>query len=103
MVRDCPRLPREAFRAAELDLQLETVTREFFSKEKHIRVDTESLEVWLSEILDFYTEDFVADGRRQGLISYVNRYVPTPIGVGYRVKFIPYDWSINRQRPGATF
>ena len=103
MVRDCPRLPREAFWAAELDLQLETVTREFFSKEKHIRVDTENLEVWLSEILDFYTEDFVADGRRQSLISYVNRYVPTPIGDGYRVQFIPYDWTINRQRPGATF
>lgn len=97
MVRDCPRLPREPFRADRLDSQLDTVAREFFSKERHIRVDADKRELWLSEILDFYTEDFVADGRRRSLISYVNQYLSMPIGDDYEVRFIPYDWTINQQ------
>ena len=97
MVRDCPRLPQEPFRAQTLEPQLQAATLEFFSKERHLRVDHEKSEVWLSEILDFYTEDFVADGNRQSLIGYVNRYLSTPIEAGYRVRFIPYDWTINQQ------
>ena len=97
MVRDCPRLPQEPFRADTLESQLHAATLEFFSKERHLRVDYENHEVRLSEILDFYTEDFVADGNRQNLIDYVNRYVSTPIDAAYRVQFIPYDWTINQQ------
>ncbi len=97
MVRDCPRLPREPFLADRLDSQLETVTREFFSKERHVRVDREKKEIWLSKILDFYTEDFVPSGRRQDLVGYVNRYLQTPIPEEYRVRFITYDWTINQQ------
>lgn len=103
MVRDCPRLPREPFRADTLDSQLEAATREFFSKPRHIRVDAEKREVRLSEILDFYTEDFVADGRRQSLIGYVNRYLSTPIDDDYQVQFIPYDWTTNQQPAGTAF
>jgi hypothetical protein len=103
MVRDCPRLPREPFRADKLDSQLEAAAREFFSKQRHIRVDAEKREVRLSEILDFYTEDFVADGRRQSLISYVNQYLSTPISEDYQVQFIPYDWTTNQQSAGAAF
>ncbi len=97
MVRDCPRLPREPFLADRLDSQLEDVTREFFSKERHVRIDREKKELWLSKILDFYTEDFVPSGRRQGLVGYVNRYLKTPIPADYSVRYIPYDWTINRQ------
>ncbi len=97
MVRDCPRLPREPFRAAKLDAQLEAVTREFFSKDKHVRIVPDRKEIWLSEILDFYTEDFIGRNRAQDLIPYVNRYLPEPVPAEFRVRFIPYDWTINRQ------
>ena len=103
MVRDCPRLPQEPFRAEKLDAQLETATQEFFSKPRHIRVDAEKREVWLSEILDFYTEDFVADGRRQSLVNYVNRYLSTALDGDYQVQFIPYDWTLNQQPSGGAF
>jgi hypothetical protein len=97
MVRGCPRLPQEPFRAARLDEDLSARAREFFAKPKHIRVDAQNHEVWLSEILDFYTEDFVSDGRADSLIPYVNRFRDTPIDLSYRVRFIPYDWTLNRQ------
>jgi hypothetical protein len=97
MVRDCPRLPREPFRAETLDAQLEAATREFFSKDKHIRVEPEDKVLRLSEILDFYTEDFVGRDRPEALIGYVNRYRAEPVPEDFRVRFIPYDWTINRQ------
>jgi len=97
MVRDCPRLPREPFRAETLDAQLEAVTREFFNKPKHLRVDHEAETVWVSEILDFYTEDFAASGRAEDLIPYINRYRAEPVPAPYEVRFIDYDWTVNRQ------
>lgn len=99
MVRDCPRLPREPFRPETLDAQLEAAAREFFSKERHLRIDHEKGEIWVSEILDFYTEDFTGNDDPQGLVFYVNRYLADPVPVDYRVRFIRYDWTLNRQPP----
>jgi hypothetical protein len=97
MVRDCPRLQQAPFRAETLESQLASATREFLSKDQHIRLDEDNRELWLSEIFDFYTDDFLVDGSQQGLIAYVNQYRDTPISHDFRVRFIPYDWTVNRQ------
>lgn len=97
MVRDCPRLPREPFISERLDAQLEDAACEFFSKEKHLRIDHDKKTLWVSEILDFYTEDFVSSGKRRDLVRYVNRYLEDKVPQGYRVRFIPYDWTLNIQ------
>lgn len=96
MVRDCPRLPREPFVAERLEAQLEAATREFFNKPRHIRVEPQTGTVWLSEILDFYTEDFISE-RTPTLIDYVNAYRDDPVPATYRVRFIRYDWTINKR------
>ena len=97
LVRSCPRLPQEAFSADELEDQLEAAAREFLNDPRNVRVDAAAREVWLSSILDFYTKDFAADGKRGGLIAYVNRYRDERIDPGFAVKFIPYDWTRNSQ------
>lgn len=97
MVRSCPRLPQMSFRAEELEAQLEAATREFLNDARNVRVDAAAREVWLSAILDFYSADFAADGNRKSLIEYVNRYRDELIDPGFAVKFIPYDWTLNRQ------
>ena len=97
MVRSCPRLPQEAFSADELEAQLEVAAREFLNDQRNVRVDAAAREVWLSSILDFYTRDFAPDGKRESLIGYVNRYRDEPIDPGFAVKFIPYDWTLNRR------
>jgi len=97
MVRDCPRLPTVPFDAEMLDQQLDQLTGEFFNKQKHLVVDSENKRVYVSEILDFYTEDFVASAKPQDLLSYIQQYHDRPIPDHYHVKFIDYDWTINQQ------
>lgn len=94
----CPRLPREPFLAERLDEQLERETRAFFADPRNLQVDHAREEVILSEILKFYTEDFLAAA--PSLLAYVNRYSPEPVPETYAVRFAPYDWAINRQ-PGT--
>jgi hypothetical protein len=97
MARSCPRLPQEAFSADDLEAQLEAAAREFLNDPRNVRVDADAREVWLSSILDFYTRDFAPDGKRASLIGYVNRYRDEPVESTFAVKFIPYDWTLNRQ------
>ena len=91
----CPRLPREPFAAEKLEQQLEREARRFLTEERNVRVDAEDRTVYLSEILDFYREDFLAVA--PSLLSYVNRYHTPPVPEDYEVEFTPYDWTINRQ------
>ena len=97
MVRDCPRLPQKVFTSELLDEQLDLLTREFFAKERHLRIDLDKRTVYVSSILKFYTEDFVSSGRKNDLPQYINKYLDTPIPPDFKVKFIPYDWRINQQ------
>ena len=97
MVRSCPRLPRTPFVAGDLEAQLQAATVEFFASDKYLRIDDSKREVLVSEILRFYTKDFVASNERQDLIAYVNQYRADAVPVDYKVRFIPYDWTINGQ------
>lgn len=97
MVKDCPRLPRQPFTADELEAQLQSAAIEFFSKPRHLRIDTAKRQVEVSEILKFYTRDFVASGRRQDLPTYFNAFLESPVPEDFAVRYIPYDWTINQQ------
>ena len=91
----CPRLPREPFRAERLDAQLEREARYFFNEPRNVVVDDSAKVVRLSEILRFYRADFLAAA--PSLASYVNRYRERTVPDSYRVEFIDYDWTVNRQ------
>jgi hypothetical protein len=97
MVRDCPRLPRKVFVAETLEQDLSQLSQEFFNNQKHLRIDHEQKIVYVSEILDFYTEDFVASGKSQDLIAYINQFRTIAIPNDYQLKFIDYDWTVNQQ------
>ena len=92
----CPRLPKEPFRAAHLNDQLDRETRRFMAEPRNVQVDHAGKTIRLSEIFRFYKEDFTrANG---SLTAYVNRYRSEPVPEGYRVTYIPYDWTVNRQK-----
>lgn len=97
MVRGCPRLPREAFRAARLEAQLSAATREFCDSPSQVRPGASTVQV--SEIFRFYTADFVPV-RAPSLLAYINRHRTTPLPDDLRLGFFPYDWTINRHAPG---
>ena len=93
----CPVLPREPFAAAALEAQLERETRAFFARPQNFRVDAAAATVWLSELLDFYREDFVPVPAAS-LLEYANRYAPQPAPPAYAVRFTPYDWTVANSR-----
>lgn len=95
MVVGCPRLPREPFVSEQLDLQLDREARYFFSEPRNVRIDQATQSMYFSEILDFYTKDFLAGAA--SLAAYVNRYRTEKVPPNYAAKFTPYDWTINRQ------
>jgi len=97
MVKDCPRLPQRPFKAEMLTQQLTELTQSFFNTPKHLRINDAEQAVYVSEILDFYTEDFVASGDADDLLPYIQQHYVTPIPKHYRVKFMDYDWAINQQ------
>jgi hypothetical protein len=96
--RSCPQLPRVPFAAGPLDAQLERETRAFFARPENFRVDRATRTVWLSAILDFYTEDFVPRPA-ESLIAYANRYAPERAPPDFAVRFSPYDWTVAASRP----
>ncbi len=97
MVKDCPRLPQQHFTAQTLEVDLQTAAVEFFNKPKHIQIDAGKRTVALSGIMKFYTKDYVASGKKQDLVAYVNQYRDDKIPSDYKVKFIDYDWTVNQQ------
>ena len=91
----CPRLPRAPFRAETLEADLQRESWWFFNEARNVAVDPARRVVRLSEILAFFPEDFLT--KAPSLIAYVNRYRTEKIDETYRVEFIPYDWTVNRQ------
>ena len=95
--RSCPVLPRVPFCGEGLAGRLDREARAFFARPENFRFDATTRTVWLSEILNFYAEDFVpAHGRN--LVAYVNRHAPQAASVDAEVRFTPYDWSIANSR-----
>jgi len=95
MVRSCPRLPKEPFRAETLDADLDRLAREFLDDPRNVALDPAAKVVRFSAILRFYPEDFLKAA--PSLIAYANRYRDEKIPEDFRVEFIPYDWTVNKQ------
>ncbi|MDQ5857437.1 MAG: DUF547 domain-containing protein, partial [Acidobacteriota bacterium] len=95
MARSCPRLPREPFRAETLDASLDSLAKEFFDDPRYAAVDPAGRVARFSEILRFYTEDFLKAA--PSLVAYANRYRSEKIPKDFRADFIPYDWTLNKQ------
>jgi hypothetical protein len=92
----CPALPRQPFRAATLEADLARETLAFFARPENLRVDDAARELWLSELLNFYPDDFVP-AHGTSLIEYVNRTLGLSLPLDYTLRFTPYDWTVAHQ------
>ena len=90
----CPELPREAFLPDRLEAQLARETRAFCAHPDKVYVRDGI--VHLSQIFDWYAEDFAAAG---GPIAFCRRWGRSDLPADAELRFIPYDWSLNAQ-PG---
>jgi hypothetical protein len=100
MVRGCPRLPQEAFRPQRLEAQLSAAAREFCESGYHVRPDPQRQAVFLSQIFDFFTVDFVP-AKAPSLLVYANRWRRQRLEETWTVRFFDYDWTINSQPGGG--
>lgn len=103
----CPRLPAQAFRARELDQELERETRRFFAESRNLRIDHDERRIVLSQILEWYEEDFTSwlaerAHTEPSLLDYVALYAPPELAqelrgraAEYELSFTPYDWGLN--------
>ena len=92
----CPKLPQIPMQAATLEETLELETRAFFQDKTKLVVDHRNKIMKVSEILKFYTPEFLV--KAPSLVAYVNLYLPQEqkIPLDYQVEFIPYDWTFNQ-------
>jgi len=92
----CPVLRPEAYRARDLDAQLEDATRTFLADETRNRIRPGN--VRLSQIFRWSRADFE---RAAGSVArFAARYVDEPAAAALRdpavrVKHLDYDWSLN--------
>ncbi|APZ92874.1 DUF547 domain-containing protein [Fuerstiella marisgermanici] len=98
----CPRLLNQAYTAADVQRQLETNARDFFSRPQNFQFDMRTGQFQLSEILNWFGEDFGPDQPAQ--LRTIAKWLPNQAaqaaaqrGAG-RVSFIPYNWDLNDQR-----
>ena len=96
----CPVLPQRPFMPGLIESELEREARAFFARPENFRIDPATRTVWLSQILEFYTEDFVP-AHGSNLIAYANRYAPVQAPLDYAVRFTPYDWTVANSRRGS--
>lgn len=100
--RSCPPLRTEAYRAGELDRQLDAAVEAFVSDPRHFQVTRGSRPVVrLNKVLDWYKEDF---GGVDGLRSFFQPYLDEADAALLRdretaIEFFDYDWTLNDTAP----
>lgn len=86
----CPKLMNEAFSEEELDLQLDRQTKIFINNPEKNQISVLNAE--LSSIFSWFKSDFEASG---GVISFINKYLDTPMDDQAKVSYKKYNWALN--------
>lgn len=95
----CPMLRKEAYVAVRLDAQLEEQARRFLSDRRRNRYDPATGRLEVSEIFDWFREDF--EPRERYFARYAQLLADEPehqrlIGEGRApIAHIEYDWKLN--------
>ena len=89
----CPQLLNEAFTAANMEAQLEEMTRKFVNDPTRNIITEEKVQ--LSQIFKWYKKDFTEE---ESLLAYINRYTEIDITTKTKVNYIKYDWRLNEAK-----
>jgi hypothetical protein len=88
----CPPIVNRAYLPETLEDQLERQTKLSINNPNFVRL--EGNELLLSQIFEWYKDDFIKGGK--SLIDFVNQYRKEKIAPNKKVRFYPYDWSLNK-------
>ena len=87
----CPPLMNEAFTDAKVDSQLEKLAIQFVNDSKRNSIAADRVEI--SNIFKWFKKDFTEDG---DIIDFLNKYSKVKINADARVRFMDYDWNLNK-------
>ena len=90
--KGCPPIIAGAYLPKTLNSQLDLQTQLAVNSRSFTRV-FENKNVQLSQIFDWYKDDFVKDG--SSLIEFINQYRTNPILTSAKVSFYEYNWNLN--------
>ncbi len=91
--KGCPPLASFAFEPEKLDQQLDQVSRSALQDPGFIRIDSKNKQVQLSQIFEWYQQDFLKNSKN--FLDYINKYREKQIPNNYRIEFYPYNWNLN--------
>jgi hypothetical protein len=91
--KSCPDLRREAYRANILDAQLDEQARLTFNNESKGFKQEEGNTIRITKVMDWFDEDF----DNGDLNGWLETYLPSIVDADTNIKFIAYDWSLNKQ------
>lgn len=94
----CPPIIDEAYRADQLEAQLNRQTRLALNDDNFIRTNGEKVE--LSQIFEWYAKDF--GGSKANVLRFINDYRTGKLPVDSKVTYYAYDWSLNIIGAGRT-
>jgi hypothetical protein len=108
----CPSLRREPYTGAKLNEQLDDQVRQWLSSDRGLKIDRAQNQVSVSSIFKWFGEDwqksygapdkFVGKPAERAVLNFISRYVRSEdrsylTQGGYKLKYLNYDWSLNRQ------
>jgi len=86
----CPKLGNIAFTKENIESELERLMKEFINDSTRNKISKKKVEI--SEIFNWFKGDFTANGT---VIDYINRYANEQVNKKAKIKYLPYDWSLN--------
>ena len=94
----CPELAARAYRAADLETQLDQAMRGFLADPGRNRWDPATRTLHLSSIFKWFDEDFKKSGG--SVLAFVRRYAPPAVQAGIaagetEIRYLDYDWALN--------
>lgn len=91
--RGCPPLRPHAYHPSQLGQQLEQETQRALMDTEFIRVKEGQRLVRISKIFQWYKADFLREA--SSLLAYINDHRPKKLPADTKVRYYPYDWSLN--------
>ena len=104
----CPRLRPELPTGDALEAHLAETTRDFLADPNQVRIDHAARRVALSQIFEWYQEDFILDLTRRGfpteqrtLLVWLTQAASESLAAelerasDYEIVFADYDWDVN--------
>lgn len=91
--KSCPPIANFAYKAEELEKQLNAQTSLVMQDTAFIKLSSEKKQVSVSEIFKWYESEFNTSA--DSTIAFINMYRNEKIPAGYHLTFYTYDWSLN--------